>query len=331
MVAAPLRALQLRRAKAQRQQELLKLNVPPKEFLFQLLQRRGYSTATYKALDTAYHNKPTALQKASYSDYLVNLVKTRDEEALRECLMCGLSPSPCNEQGESLIHDTCHLGNADVLRMMLADCGSNLSVATDDGRVPLHEVCLAVSQDDDEPLSFDVVQVILERDPQQLLLEDSAGWLALSYVRPNDYVAWNEFLESVKDIYWPMDHSQSKLPTTACLGAPNSRRCPGPEMTEALPLVLARFVSSGQMLPHQVECLCYDNDHATDPTSGAPMTRNEDSIANLSRCDSENSLCDGHEDDSLMFVAENALEEDVADFMLSLDQVLLQQRQTCVS
>ena len=180
-----------------------------------------------------------------------------------------------------------------------------------------------------------MVRVILERDPHQLFLEDAAGWLALSYVRPKDYVVWNEFLQSVQDIYWPLDHSQSKMasaPAALLLlqGTPNSRRCPGPP-TGALPLPMARLVSSGQMLPQQVAYLRYDSKREA-------LTR-EDSINddndNVSLCSSLESNGgdddDDDDDDSRMSFGGSVSPEDIADLMLSLDQALQRRQLPCGS
>jgi hypothetical protein len=68
------------------------------------LSNRGYSTSAYETKNTAYYNKPTTYQKASYGSRMVEIVRRGDVEGMQKMMEMGLSPNPCNVYGESLVH-----------------------------------------------------------------------------------------------------------------------------------------------------------------------------------------------------------------------------------
>lgn len=65
--------------------------------------------------------------------------------ALLRTMEAGLSPSPCNAYGESLVHLICRRGDADMLQVML-DMGTDIAVADDFGRTLLHDACWAANR-----------------------------------------------------------------------------------------------------------------------------------------------------------------------------------------
>ena len=79
------------------------------------------------------------MQLASYDSYMISLVKQDQVGTLQRIYDTQLlSPNPCNQYGESLVHTICRLGHSAMLQILL-DAGADLQVADDYGRTPLHD------------------------------------------------------------------------------------------------------------------------------------------------------------------------------------------------
>jgi Ankyrin repeats (3 copies) len=228
----------------------------PQNYLDYIMKSHGYSTKRYNTLRTAYHNKPTALQKASYDLHLIGIVKGSDATNLDDILKAGISPNPCNTYGESLVHMVCRRGDEKLLQVMIQN-GCNVQVADDYGRTPLHDACWAANP------AFDTVEMLLERDLTLLQMTDCRGFLPLSYVRKDQWPAWIDFFDRKKHLYFPNllsttvhydDDIKSTHSTVSTVSEfvdqdPNSRPLPDP--VNALPLDLANMVASGTMKPEE--------------------------------------------------------------------------------
>jgi ankyrin repeat protein len=237
-----------------------------------MIRSRGYNTTRFKSLQTAYYNKPTPLQNASYDLHLIELVRNKDLEKFRAIMGSGISPNPCNSFGESLLHAVCRKGEIEFLKIML-ESGASVQVADDYGRTPLSDACWAPRP------CFDVVKLLLDRDTRLFHLTDCRGAVPLSYVPVKDWEAWLVFLDSVKDRYWPVqdanrlfeeqqqgnegDDEHPRVDLTA-LGA-NTRPLPGP--TNALTPELAAMVVSGKMTPDEAHFLVHDKTECSTSSS----------------------------------------------------------------
>lgn len=168
----------------------------PQEYFDALLESRGYPTQRYPTLTTAYFNRPTLLQLHSYDKYLKSCVRRNDAVVLEDCLAGGLSPNPSNMYGESLLHNICRLGNGALLDLAFR-YGASVQVCDDLGRTPLHDACWAADP------TLDVFEMIIDRDPQLLHLSDARGNVPLQYVRRDHWSVWKDYLDHIKDRYWP--------------------------------------------------------------------------------------------------------------------------------
>jgi hypothetical protein len=209
------------------------------------------------ALQSAYYNKPTSLQLASYHVHLIDAVRAYDYDLLESLMGAGISPNPCNRFGESLVHMVSRRGDAKALHVMM-NHGCSVQVADDYGRTPLHDCCWAANP------AFDVAEYILETDVRLLYMTDCRGASPLSYVRKEHWAFWIEFLESKKDIFWPQrdlaKEGEEEPPALAMLGA-NTLALPIPD--DALTLELVVMVVSGKMQPEEAKFLQYDQDGDT--------------------------------------------------------------------
>jgi ankyrin repeat protein len=224
-----------------RSKRTVSIQLSPQIYLDALIRSRGHCTERFQSLQTAYSNAPTPLQQASYHVHLINLVRQRDVSAFRHIMGSGISPNPCNQFGESLLHTVCRRGDAQCLQVML-DAGARLNVCDDRGRTPLHDACWVPTP------CFDVVDTILERDPRLLYVVDCRGSSPLQYIPKAQWPEWLRYLESRKDAYWPQRNLKlegAQEPPALALLPPNS--CPVPDPPQALSAELAKQVSAGQL------------------------------------------------------------------------------------
>jgi hypothetical protein len=261
-----------------------------------MIRSQGYSTRRFKTLQSAYYNKPSPLQMASYELHMINVVKAFDHETLAAAMESGLSPNPCNAYAESLVHMVSRRGDAEALQI-LVDNGCNLQVADDYGRTPLHDCCWAADP------AFEVADIILAVDPRLFYMTDSRGAVPLSYVRKEHWPLWIEYLESKKDTLWPMrdlkTDGEEDAPALTLLEA-NTRPMVDPE--NALTVELAAMVASGKMKPKYLK---YD--------------QNEDSTCDSSESDSDSDGDSDYDSDYDSEEDEFGLDEgDLADILQAM-------------
>lgn len=210
-----------------------------------MLRARGYSTNNFCSLDGGYYCKPTELQKASYGMKVIQAVRTSDDKLLQAILDCGLSPNPCNQFGESVVHMVCRRGDYKLLKI-LVNAGCSLQVTDDFGRTPLHDACWTA-----EP-SFDCVELILNRDARLLHIVDCRGSSPLSYVKRDHWKQWIDFFRSKADTYWPArDVSKEGEQTPPTLVGAAAHSGPISDPKNAIPIELATLISSGKLDPNE--------------------------------------------------------------------------------
>jgi hypothetical protein len=194
------------------------------DYLDTLLKSHGYSTRQYRALDSAYYNTPTALQLASYDVHMRSVI-LRDEGALYKALVCGLSPNACNQFGDSLVHKVCRLlGDYDLFQVVF-QAGCSLQCADDYGRTPMHDACWSADP------SFGVFETLMQEDIHMFYMQDNRGFLPLSYISAEHKKDYINFLDAVKDVYWPVRsvaRDGEEQPPPLALEKPNSRPIPDP-------------------------------------------------------------------------------------------------------
>jgi hypothetical protein len=207
------------------------------------VKSRGYSATTYATLATAYYNKPTPLQLASYGVYVIDMIRDGNTVAVQEVLSLGISPNACNKHGESIVHNVCRRSDVDMLDV-LVQAGCDIQVSDDCGRTLLHDACWAA-----EP-NFPLVEKLLERDIQLLFMMDARGNLPLSYTRKVHWSDWLQFLQSKKDVFWPRGSPTgiSNVPDLT-LALPHSRPICDPK--GHLSLELTRMVAGGKLKPNE--------------------------------------------------------------------------------
>merc|ERR1739844_226745 len=108
--------------------------------------------------------------------------------ALRNIKNNGRSLQGCNRYGESLMHIACRRGSPEVLWYLINEGECELRVVDDYGRTPLHDACWQA-----EP-NFELIELVLDAEPDLLLLRDKRGFSALNYVRREHWGVWIQYL-----------------------------------------------------------------------------------------------------------------------------------------
>lgn len=272
-----------------------KSSLPPQQFLDDLLKSRGYSTARFPALQTAYFNPPTPLQKASYGTFLLDAVRAQDVERVEAMLRAGLSPNPSSPHSDTLVHLVARVGLADVLQLLLS-YGASVQCVDDLGRSPLHDACWS-----DCP-SWHVVDLLLGQDPRLFHLTDSRGATPLSYVPSSQWQAWTDYLEDQADTYWPprdvSRHGTQPFPSLV-LVKPGERPLRDPSNVTALPIKIATLLAQGRLTPKEVRWLVKDDgDEDDDENSSDDDNISESGWSEDSYSDSQDSDSDDQDSDS---------------------------------
>jgi hypothetical protein len=227
-----------------------------------MIRFQGYSTMRFESLSSAYYNKPSPLQRASYNIHLIDVIRALDHETLAAAMEVGLSPNPCNAYAESIAHMVSRRGDAKGLSILM-DHGCNLQVADDYGRTPLHDCCWAADT------AFEVADIIIAVDPRLFYMTDKRGALPLTYVRQEHWSDWIEYLESKKDIFWPKrDWEMDGEEEPPVLTMMEANSLPMLDPKNSLTVELAAMVASGRMKPDEAKFLKYDNEDETCDSSG---------------------------------------------------------------
>ena len=146
------------------------------------------STLEYSLSKENYFPQVTESNFTAYQSDAIQAIRNKDIVKLRQIKKSGRSLQGCNRFGESLLHIACRRGSADMLAFLINDGECSLRVIDDYGRTPLHDACWQ-----SEP-NFDLIEIILDAEPDLLLLKDKRGHVALEYVRREHWGVWVKYL-----------------------------------------------------------------------------------------------------------------------------------------
>mmetsp|Transcript_2322 Transcript_2322/g.2288 ORF Transcript_2322/g.2288 Transcript_2322/m.2288 type:complete len:383 (-) Transcript_2322:82-1230(-) len=170
--------------------------IPPRVYFEQILKERGYEFKSINGLDSLYRIVPSTEQLSSYDNPLLQAIRNNDLNKINELKLNGHLMQACNNYCESILHFSARRGTKDVVKYLLAN-GAYCFV-DDCGRLPMHDVCWR------HFAKFEIVSLFLEHDLDMLFVKDRHGAYPLDYVNPRQYQQWCNFLDSIKDKYWPV-------------------------------------------------------------------------------------------------------------------------------
>lgn len=234
----------------------------PQGFFDAELERRGYSSTKYVSLEGGYYCRPTLLQKASFGTKMNQAIITSDAALLRRLLDVGLSPNPCNDYGESLVHRVCRRGDHKLLKVLM-EKGCCLQIADDYGRTPLHDAFWKADP------SVEVLNIIMKADKDLIRLMDCRGFTPLNYVRKDVHADMIDYLKTIMDQFFPPRSGGPEPVPPLTRKKPNSTPVPDPRM--ALTPQSASMVASGEMEPEDAwnwdDDSSYDSEYDSDDDS----------------------------------------------------------------
>lgn len=160
-------------------------NFHPHEVLLKMMAKKGVNAVSrsYAELDNFFH-KPSADEISAYNFEVLHAVRSSDLAFLQKYHSEGKSLSICNRFGESLLHLACRKQLVPVVDFLVNVAGVPAQVCDDYGRTPMHDACWT-----SEP-NFEVVDLILEKCPDLLLIKDKRGHTPLFYARREHWAQW---------------------------------------------------------------------------------------------------------------------------------------------
>lgn len=163
--------------------------VNPQNLLVSILKEEGYDATTKESSRLKdFFLEVTDEHIAAYDQVVVKAVKDRNIAALREMHQNGRTLQCSNRFGESLIHMACRRGLTDIVRFFVKEAEVSLRVKDDFGRTPLHDACWSSTP------NFPLLELLIEHDPDLLLVNDVRGHSPFSYARRNHWNEWTQFL-----------------------------------------------------------------------------------------------------------------------------------------
>eukprot|EP00542_Grammatophora_oceanica_P010095 CAMPEP_0194047046 /NCGR_PEP_ID=MMETSP0009_2-20130614/23527_1 /TAXON_ID=210454 /ORGANISM="Grammatophora oceanica, Strain CCMP 410" /LENGTH=440 /DNA_ID=CAMNT_0038692559 /DNA_START=181 /DNA_END=1503 /DNA_ORIENTATION=+ len=122
--------------------------------------------------------------RQAYDKDALRCIRGRDIETMRAWHESGRTLQAANSFGESLLHLACRRGFLDVVTFLFEECEHDLWIKDDAGRTPLHDACWTASP---QP---DLVDYILSKDVDMLLVSDKRGHTPLDYAKKDHYEFW---------------------------------------------------------------------------------------------------------------------------------------------
>lgn len=170
------------------------LQINPKEYAKAGFRANGYSVEEVRQTASSKFQDPIAtdVMTSQYTTAVVTAFRQCDMAKIRQLHKDGqLTSNASNAYGESVLHIASRRGNLEMLKFLIEDVQIDPRKYCDDyGRTALHDACWTPTS---EP-AFDVVDYLLTKSPEHLLLKDKRGFTPLDYIRPKDHGKWLRFL-----------------------------------------------------------------------------------------------------------------------------------------
>jgi len=161
----------------------------PDSIAREALKSLGYVVKVRPALSIhGYFYDHTQEDIAAYNCTVIAAVKSNNIDVLRTLHGNGQSMRACNTFGESILHLACRRGFKDIVKFFIKEANVSLKICDDFGRTPLHDACWTT-----EP-SFDLVDLIIEEEPDLVFISDKRGHTPFNYVRRQHWLSWSQFI-----------------------------------------------------------------------------------------------------------------------------------------
>ena len=181
--------------------------VKPQDHLNQLLKERGVCTNVHSFNSEKVKHlfvEPTEKEIEAYGFEVLEVIRKRDIPGLKALREKGTPLKCSNRFGESLLHLACRKGFADVTDFLINEAEVPLWVKDDFGRTPLIDACWTV-----EP-NFELIDLILTKDPDLLYVTDARGHTPLMYIRSTHWEEWIKYIDNNIDKMLPRNLNKAE-------------------------------------------------------------------------------------------------------------------------
>lgn len=170
----------------------------PQTFLLDSLDRQGVDVKVmrFDAVSDLFE-EPNQKEIDAYGFEALDAVRSRNIEKLKQFHKDGIPLKCSNRFGESILHLACRKGFHDVVDFLVNEANVPVWVKDDFGRTPLSDACWTI-----EP-NFDLMDVLISKAPDLLLVSDARGHTPLAYVRREHWEKWNEYLRTKENSLKP--------------------------------------------------------------------------------------------------------------------------------
>jgi ankyrin repeat protein len=174
----------------------------PIKVLSEILKQNGFDEARSSSIaaeDVAddFFLKMTEENTLSYTSDVIAAVRNQDIESLERLQSTGTNLQCCNNFGESILHMACRRGFTDVVNYLLSKGGISPQIRDDYGRTPMHDAFWSATP------NFELVQMLMKKCPDLLLICDVRGQSCLSYAQKTHRPQWCRFLWKNKELINP--------------------------------------------------------------------------------------------------------------------------------
>ncbi|CAJ1945883.1 unnamed protein product [Cylindrotheca closterium] len=174
--------------------------VDPQISLLSMLRRQGVDGTTAIAVEKAntfFDDVITEAELEAYDQEVLRAIRDSDLETLRSFYKSNRPLKCSNRFGESLLHLACRKSLSPVVKLLVYEAGVPLNIRDDMGRSPLHDAFWTPT------VNCELVDLILNKCPDLLLLPDKRGHTPLNYARKDHWPEWNKYLEDRQHMILP--------------------------------------------------------------------------------------------------------------------------------
>ena len=159
------------------------------ETLISIISSQGIE-ASVQSFDVVknHFEEPQQSEIDAYGFEALEAVRKQDIEKLKQFHAEGRPLKCSNRFGESILHLACRKGFTDVVDFLINTAKVPVWVKDDFGRNPLHDACWTIDP------NFELMDILIGKAPDLLLVSDARGHTPLSYVRREHWDVWTKYL-----------------------------------------------------------------------------------------------------------------------------------------
>mmetsp|Transcript_16997 Transcript_16997/g.41412 ORF Transcript_16997/g.41412 Transcript_16997/m.41412 type:complete len:240 (+) Transcript_16997:111-830(+) len=173
--------------------------VDPHVSLLSMLRQRGIdgTAISPEKANSFFDDVITEAELGAYDSEVLRATRDSDLNTLRSFYKSNRPLKCSNRFGESLLHLACRKSLSSVVQFLVYEAGVPLNVRDDMGRSPLHDAFWSPT------VNYELVDLILNKCPDLLLLSDKRGHSPLNYARKHHWAEWNKYLEDRQHMIQP--------------------------------------------------------------------------------------------------------------------------------